>query len=77
MKNILKKFLILAFILFGKLDVFAKPNPPAPAVVAKTTAGPIVPPGIPIDDNVFYLLIAGLILGIYIVYKYQYKKKLQ
>lgn len=73
MKNVLRKFFILTIVLLGKLDVFAKPNPPVPA--SKTAAGPIVPPGLPIDGNILFLLIFGVLLGIYIVHKYQYKIK--
>lgn len=78
MKNILRKFLVFVFILCGCLSVFAKPNPPAPPM-AKTAddPGPVVPPGLdlPVDDNIVFLLILGLLLGVYVTCKYHYKIK--
>lgn len=70
MKNILKKFFVLVITLLGVTNVFAVPTPPAPG--AKK---PPPPPGLPIDTNIAILLIMGMLLGIYIVYKYQLKTK--
>lgn len=70
MKNILNKFLIIIVTLFSVMNVFAVPNPPAP-----NAKKPPPPPGLPIDDNISVLLIMGMLLGVYIMYKYQLKTK--
>ncbi len=70
MKNILRNFFILVITLLGVMNVSAIPTPPTPG--AKK---PPPPPGLPIDDNIFILLMTGILLGIYIVYKYQLKTK--
>jgi hypothetical protein len=64
MKNILKKFFVLVVTLLGVTNIFAAPSLPAPG--AKR---PPPPPGLPIDDNIVILLMAGILLGMYIVYK--------
>ncbi|HEY6142503.1 MAG TPA: hypothetical protein VIV55_03620 [Flavobacterium sp.] len=69
MKNFLSKFLIVIVVLFSVMSVFAKQTPPSPGEKK------VVPPGLPIDDNVSILLIMGLFLGMYIMYKYQFKTK--
>ncbi|WP_290864484.1 hypothetical protein [Flavobacterium sp.] len=49
---------------------FAVPKPPPP-VYRK----PPSPPGLPIDENIFVLVIGAILLGIYIIYRHQLKTK--
>lgn len=70
MKNILRNFFILVITLLGVMNVFAIPNPPDP-----NGKKPPPPPGLPIDDNIFILLMVGILLGMYIVCKYHLKTK--
>jgi hypothetical protein len=51
--------------LFGIFNTFAAPHPPPP-----NGKKPPPPPGLPIDDNLFILLLVAILLGIYIIYKY-------
>ena len=69
MKAILNKFLVFTFFLFGILNGMAKATPPAPSskiAVDDPFAPP--PPGLPINEDLFYLLILAVIFGIYIIY---------
>ena len=77
MKIVWNKFYLLITFLFGIMEIFAKNDkdkgngPPTPSPTGK----PPSPPGLPIDDNIYCLLIAAVLLGIYIVYKYEIKRK--
>ncbi len=64
MKAIIKQFIVFSFFLFGILNGMAKATPPVPN--GKTNAPP--PVGLPINEDLFYLLILAVIFGIYIVY---------
>jgi hypothetical protein len=63
------------------MDVFAGKGsgtgPPAPT--AKSSAvnefGPPPPPGLPIDENIFILMIIAILFGIYIIYSFKLKTK--
>lgn len=70
MKNIANKFLIIMICLFGVLEASATPSPPSPGA-----RKPPPPPGLPIDENLYIVFIIALLLGIYIIYKYQLKQK--
>lgn len=70
MKTIVSRFFILIVTLFGVMDAFAAPYPPAPG--AKR---PPPPPGLPIDENILFLLIMAILFGIYIIGKHQLKTK--
>jgi hypothetical protein len=65
MKAILNKFLVFIFFLFGILNGMAKATPPSPN--GRTSDTP-PPPGLPIDESLFYLIILAVIFGIYITY---------
>jgi hypothetical protein len=67
MKAIVDKVFILIVTLLGMTDAFAAPHPPSPG--SKTTTPP--PPGLPIDENISFLLIMAMLFGIYIIYRYQ------
>ena len=70
MKTIVNKFFIIAVCLFGVLEAFSAPHPPPP-----NGKKPPPPPGLPIDDNLYFLLIVGLFFGVYIIYKRQLNRK--
>ncbi len=70
MKTIANNIFFVIIYLSGITIAFAIPNPPMPG--AKK---PPPPPGLPIDDAVSILLIIGMLLGIYIVYRSQLKTK--
>ena len=52
--------------MFCKTD-----DPPTPSKYKK----PPPPPGLPIDENIYMLLIVALFLGIYIIYNNKLKTK--
>jgi hypothetical protein len=56
--------------LIGISNAFAGPHPPPP-----NGKKPPPPPGLPIDENLFIVLILAVLFGIYIIYKYQLKTK--
>jgi hypothetical protein len=78
MKVVLDKFSLLLFFLLESFLVAAgdKGGPPSPSrsggLAGKT---PPSPPGTPIDENIFILLITALLFGIYIIYKHRSKEK--
>jgi hypothetical protein len=80
MKTLPNKFYLFIAFLFGTLDGIAGsgPKPPPPPPNAKATAtmfGPPPPEGLPIDENIFILIIIALIFGIYIIYGHRLKTK--
>ncbi len=70
MKIFANHFFTLMICLLGISDAFAKPNPPTP-----TYKRPPPPPGLPVDENLFVLLIIAILLGIYMIYRHQLKTK--
>jgi hypothetical protein len=70
MKTIVDRFFILIVTLLGVMNAFAAPSPPMPG--AKR---PPPPPGLPIDENILFLLIIAIVFGIYIICKHQLKTK--
>ena len=56
-------YLLIFFVVNG----YATPTPPPPTSTPGSSAAP-GPPGVPIDDHIVMLLMAGLIYGLYIVY---------
>ncbi len=69
MKAIVYRFFVLIITLFGVTDAFAVPSPPAPGDKIPP------PPGLPIDENIYILLIMGILFGIYIIFRFQSKTK--
>lgn len=73
MKTIVNKFFIVITFIFGIIDCMAKNNPPAPNPNGRTN-GPITPPGLSINDDLYLVFVLGLIYGIYLIYKCQKQK---
>lgn len=72
MKTIVYRFFVLMVTLFGVMGVFAASHPPSPG--ARTNNEP-PPPGFPIDDDIFVLVIVAILFGIYIICRHQLKTK--
>jgi hypothetical protein len=70
MKIIANRFFVTMIYLLGVSIAFAKPYPPSPGYKR-----PPPPPGLPIDENLFIVLILAVLFGIYVIYKYQLKTK--
>ena len=72
MKITKKIILTVLMFLYGVLDMFCKTDdPPTPSKYQN----PPPPPGLPIDENIYMLLIVALFLGIYIIYNNKLKTK--
>ena len=69
MKITKKIILTVLMFLYGVLDMFCKTDDPPPP------PAPPPPPGLPIDENIYMLLIVALFLGIYIIYNHKLKTK--
>ena len=69
MKITKKIILTVLMFLYGELDMFCKTDDPPPP------PAPPPPPGLPIDENIYMLLIVALFLGIYIIYNNKLKTK--
>jgi hypothetical protein len=65
MKLIVNNFLVVAFFLSG---VLVNAQPPCPGC-------PPEPPDLPINENLIFLVLIGLSLGLYSIYKYKLKTK--
>jgi len=67
--------IIFITVMLLWIEVFSKGDPPTPKPL-----GPPINPGTPIDGNISILLIAGVLLGVYSIYKnrtlYKLKKPL-
>ena len=78
MKGIRIVFLLFFVVLVSISSVRAEVHPPSPVNANATAFDNDIPvPGeveMPIDENIVFLLIAGLILGTSIVYKNKIKK---
>jgi hypothetical protein len=70
MKYIANKLLTTLTCLIGISNTFAKPNPPPP-----NFKKPPPPPGLPIDENLYILLLIAVLFGIYIIYRHNLKTK--
>jgi hypothetical protein len=81
MKVVLDKFSLLLFFLLESFLVAAgdKGGPPSPSrsggLAGKTPPPPPQGLPVPIDENIFILLITALLFGIYIIYKHRSKEK--
>lgn len=72
--KITKTILLVFFVaLIDVSNVFAAEEPPKPN--AKAADGPPVVIDGPIDQNIMFLLICGLFLGMYSIYRYNVNKK--
>lgn len=60
MKTLLSRYIYTVFFLFSGAVVFSQPIPPGE---------------LPVDENIWILIIAALIFGIYIIYVYRFKKE--
>lgn len=58
------KYIYSIFFVFSGVVVFGQPDPTPPP-----------PPGLAIGENIWGLIIFALIFGIYIIYKYRFKRK--
>ncbi len=66
MKKLQAPYLIIALVLLNVSVASAQVTPPPP---------PVPPPaGLPIDENIIFLMIAGTALGIAVLYKNKIKK---
>ncbi|WET00967.1 hypothetical protein [Flavobacterium sp. YJ01] len=81
MRKLKAPFLAVAIILFNASVAFATPNPPAPTAKGANTNSTACTfcqddgtPYIPIDQNIVFLAISGLILGMTVIYKNKTKK---
>jgi hypothetical protein len=72
MKVIKRIFFTIILFLLGVFNAIAD-GPPAPSPTGKRRLIP--PPGLPIDDHVFLLLMFGALFGIYSIYKFRIKAK--
>lgn len=70
MKTIANNIFFVTIYLLGVTNAFAAPHPPSPG-----GKKPPPPPGLPIDENITFLLIMAILFGIYMIYRYQLKTK--
>lgn len=70
MKIIANKFFINLICLLGVSVVFAGPTPPSP-----NHKKPPPPPGLPIDGNLYIIVLLAILFGIYIIYRHNLKTK--
>ena len=68
--KIVKTVFFTVFLIFANIyAVLAGDGAPAP-----NFGPPLEPPAAPIDDNLFVLMVAALIIGFVVVYKNKIKK---
>lgn len=70
MKIVQKNALCFIFFFFSIFNVIAKESPPSP-----TYRKPVTPPLLPIDENIYIVMIIALLFGIYIIYNNRSKSK--
>jgi hypothetical protein len=61
----------MIFVL-GMINAFAA-NPAPPSPVGRRRPPP--PPGLPIDENIWTMMLVALLFGIYIIYNFKIKQK--
>jgi len=67
MKTSVNTFFIVIAFLLGSVETVAKNNPPVPNPNGRT-ADLDPPPNFPIDENLSFLFIFAVLLGMYIIY---------
>jgi hypothetical protein len=72
MKVIKKVFFTKILFMLGVFDALAD-GPPAPSPTGRRLPPP--PPGLPIDENIFVLMMTAILFGIYIIYRFKLKTK--
>jgi hypothetical protein len=70
MKTMSSKFFIVIIYLMGITIAFAGPHPPSPGFKK-----PPPPPGLPIDEHIFIVLIFALLYGLYIILRHKLTTK--
>jgi hypothetical protein len=73
MRILPNKFYVFIAFLFGTLYAIAQSSPPTPNPFGRKKPPP--PPGLPIDENIFILIIIALLFGVYIIYSHRLKTK--
>jgi hypothetical protein len=74
MKIVSNKFyLFIAFLIGTLCSIAGNPALPEPNPFGRRKPPP--PPGLPIDENIFILIIIALLFGIYIIYSHRLKTK--
>jgi hypothetical protein len=74
MKILPNKFYLFIAFLFGMLHTIAgNGGPPTPGIAGRRKPPP--PPGLPIDENIFILIVIALLFGMYIIYSHRLKTK--
>ncbi|MFV8324545.1 hypothetical protein [Flavobacterium sp. ZS1P14] len=72
MKVIKRVFFTIILFLLGVFNALAD-GPPVPSPTGKKALPP--PPGLPINENIFVILIIAALFGIYIIYSFKLKAK--
>lgn len=77
MKVFVNKFYFLFIFFSGLMSIFAGTAPASgpPSPTGKGAAVPPPPPGLPINDYIFVMILVALLLGFYVVNKRQIKTK--
>lgn len=75
------RILLALFLIVSSASVSFANTPPPPPQAAKTSGtastaddDDITPPGLPINDHIPYLIAAGFVLGMTIIYRNKIKK---
>ena len=72
MKIVKNLFLAFFLTLVNGFSVFAVNPTPDPPMTARGTPKP---PGANIDQDIMFLLVFALLFGIYVIYRYNLKRK--
>ncbi|WP_291147113.1 hypothetical protein [Flavobacterium sp. UBA7680] len=75
----IRNILLALFLIVSSVSVTLADNTPPPPPQAAKTSGTaddddITPPGLPINDHIPYLIAAGFVLGMTIIYRNKIKK---
>ncbi len=68
MKTMARRFFIAIIYLFGVTIAFAGPHPPSPGFKK-----PPPPPGLPINEDIFFVFIIALLYGLFVIFRYKIK----